>query len=363
MTNLFSTLTSTCAHPSPATQATSFRQEWIARQTATLKVRSQTHSPCQPTMWTSTRTPSRTSPGPSIRLIARSFSKCVTSTLDRPRLPFSITASLRRFSNRRVTEPRFQHGSSSLSRSRKRLKKPFRYMDLPAELRLLIAEYALVAEEPLAWHWVEWTPTYKSVTFMNINNHNGLTRVSRQLRAELRPAFWKVNTFEFDEAMLSRPHHPEPRNQTKVQVIAIIAEAYRFFVAQARWTVVPSLRAVDFRMGFVDHSLRAWPSWPDKMPPIGRHLDDLAQLAPNIRLRLLDGWWTMEENCINFEQALSQFLYVGGVMKGRELADAGETRSWKLLPVLVKRDSDWLLKNSKASADAARALEWVENGI
>jgi hypothetical protein len=47
-------------------------------------------------------------------------------------------------------------------------------MDLPAELRLLIAEYALPADQPLVWHWINWTKINRTGTIMTIEQHTGL---------------------------------------------------------------------------------------------------------------------------------------------------------------------------------------------
>lgn len=86
-----------------------------------------------------------------------------------------------------------------------RQAQPFRFFDLPAELRAAILEYAATQPEPLDVSTITPLPP--------------VTRASRQLRAEPLPLYFSKNTlaiairtgaFAMDNHSLSIRHHPAP---------------------------------------------------------------------------------------------------------------------------------------------------------
>ncbi|KAH7065684.1 hypothetical protein BKA63DRAFT_370033, partial [Paraphoma chrysanthemicola] len=76
---------------------------------------------------------------------------------------------------------------------------PFRFMDLPTELRLYIAEYVLCADEPLQWKWLASGVKggFKSGTFRGLYSLATFTRASRQIDSETAGLLWRLNTFRF----------------------------------------------------------------------------------------------------------------------------------------------------------------------
>lgn len=83
---------------------------------------------------------------------------------------------------------------------------PFRFLDLPAELRLRIGEYTLLSDTPLYWVWKSYGATSKDKigTFKGLEELTALTRACRQLRSELAEIVWGANEFWFDEELFGR---------------------------------------------------------------------------------------------------------------------------------------------------------------
>ena len=87
----------------------------------------------------------------------------------------------------------------------------FRFMDSPPELRLHVARYALAAPDFKIPTW-QWKKVFALAggrigSFANLVEATALTRVSRQLRAELSPLIREVNTFEFGQVCMDKRNH------------------------------------------------------------------------------------------------------------------------------------------------------------
>ena len=71
--------------------------------------------------------------------------------------------------------------------------RQFRFMDLPVELRNIVARYAHAADEPLDFKWLLYTPTKKIGTMDGLDQLTALTRVSKTLREETLDLVWRLN--------------------------------------------------------------------------------------------------------------------------------------------------------------------------
>lgn len=71
--------------------------------------------------------------------------------------------------------------------------RQFRFMDLPLELRNIVARYAHAADEPLDFKWLLYTPTKKIGTMDGLDQLTALTRVSKTLREETLDLVWRLN--------------------------------------------------------------------------------------------------------------------------------------------------------------------------
>ncbi|KAF2634516.1 hypothetical protein P280DRAFT_554524 [Massarina eburnea CBS 473.64] len=96
------------------------------------------------------------------------------------------------------------------SSSRNGKDQTFRLMDLPVELRLMIAEYAATEEKGIFWKWTEQSNTRAVGTFVCRKGDteyppNALSRVSRQLYDEVNGMTLKCvyHTLTFDADYLN----------------------------------------------------------------------------------------------------------------------------------------------------------------
>lgn len=71
-------------------------------------------------------------------------------------------------------------------------------MDLPPELRIEIAKYAMSGDEPLKWTYTTYNYYRKVGTFKCLDQLTSLRRVSKQLYQETSGLAWKCNEYEFD---------------------------------------------------------------------------------------------------------------------------------------------------------------------
>lgn len=71
---------------------------------------------------------------------------------------------------------------------------------LPGELRISIYEYALQEPELYLENWISTSraPVGKALLDRKRGAQPGITRVSKQVRAETLPVFYSINTFVFD---------------------------------------------------------------------------------------------------------------------------------------------------------------------
>ena len=298
---------------------------------------------------------SQASPGISIRMIDHSSYRYATSALStgsQAEESSILTAS--RFSARKffrdTISRQYLHRSTTIPASPPS-DTPFRFMDLPAKLRLLIAEYVLAVGKPLFWHWINLSPTNRTGTFSDTDKHTGLYRASRQLHAELNSTFWKVNVFVFNAFRIDFMRIPSRSNEPEAS--PEIFEACRLFVRGAGPSVTSSLRAVQVKIGF-NEMLRA-----DGVSPV-LQLSELAGLLPQACLTVLDPTWAMTTWISHNDHKLAVFLE-----RGREIERAvvGKLRTWTNFPIVLVEDHQWLLSQSSGESIVAEVLGWIENGI
>ncbi|OSS49470.1 hypothetical protein B5807_05475 [Epicoccum nigrum] len=73
----------------------------------------------------------------------------------------------------------------------------FRFINLPLELRLIVARYALTADDPLDLKWLQYLPTKKLGTFKKLDQLTTLTRASKNIYNETLDLVWRLNSFDF----------------------------------------------------------------------------------------------------------------------------------------------------------------------
>ena len=228
-------------------------------------------------------------------------------------------------------------------------------MDLPVELRLYIAEYALTADDPLDWEWSTYETTLNAKnrvgTFMGIPGLTALSRVSRQLHSEVASIVWKANNFSFTEDRVL--DYKEKSTQTSPEW-SEVEEAYEFFLRQAGAQTLQDLRSVVITIDLTN--------WADNHRQLMCRLDMLTRIMPHVRHKILACGWVL----IDALDADLRDMVWEGQSTLHELKAAGFEsaleRNWKIFPDLDADERKWL-EEQVNNEDAKLALHWADNGI
>ncbi|KAF1931918.1 uncharacterized protein M421DRAFT_2535 [Didymella exigua CBS 183.55] len=78
-------------------------------------------------------------------------------------------------------------------------RQPFRFMDLPTEIRLMIARHFMKSDNDgaLLCRWLEVSSERRRGTFEGMDKLLALAQTSKKNHAELSTVVWTVNTFHF----------------------------------------------------------------------------------------------------------------------------------------------------------------------
>ena len=227
-------------------------------------------------------------------------------------------------------------------------------MDLPTELRLHIAGYALVSQKPLTWYWSEYTETNKSGSFRHFKQTTALTRVCRQVRAETVGIVWKVNELHFQSQHFG-PAYWELTGASSVRLALVSSTiALLLFFQRVGPSVYTKLPSVIFGL---------WTSPVHFDIESFNVLDSVAKLLPPGSLKLqYCGWGVFNVK----EDTVAEFIDLF-VATGRELRLAFETiglelagRNWRVVSAM--RESDKKMFRDNMTPEMHReALEWAEH--
>ena len=229
-------------------------------------------------------------------------------------------------------------------------------MDLPTELRLMIAEYALTSDEPLHWIWLEHGPIEDHGrchgTFEGLERLTSLSRVSRQLHNETARLVWKSNNFLFDETKFGGVWSEEPYHAFDTDVNAL-SYVHEFFLRVAGSDIAGLLRSITLTLSFYDyqHDFKS--------------IQKLAEVTPNARLKIchrnLELVHTGHLSSERVEALIHDYMSTLRDIQAA-LASYSTTaeRKWKVYPMGGHRD---LLRKHLQGADLAKALAWEANGL
>jgi hypothetical protein len=226
----------------------------------------------------------------------------------------------------------------------------FRFMDLPAELRVMIAEYALSFDKGLEWHWTKG-PTGKLIGKFrfpkdSVEHHADLDRVnqlslSRHLHQETAGIWLKVNELRFDCSKGDEVYDP-------IHISLAFPYAVRDFAFFMKYTEPPILRGLSvciIGVGIVDRRLHT--------------LNLLTQYNESARLqiRVIESDWLMYG---------PQKWYVQDFMVESQRMErffSRQQRNWRVFPKPPTEDEMRALKKYLSDAQYQLALGYVNNGV
>jgi hypothetical protein len=138
-------------------------------------------------------------------------------------------------------------------------QQPFRFMNLPTELRLQIAEYVLVGSskrmgEQLEWKWTRYDHDIIAGTFVNLDAITPFRLVSRQIYEETCGLVWKVNSLFFDvgrnERHFCKVHGIDKHWDGNIELMAL-TEAHQFFLRHIGTKSITLLRSIAVTVDFL----------------------------------------------------------------------------------------------------------------
>jgi hypothetical protein len=225
-------------------------------------------------------------------------------------------------------------------------------MDLPTELRLCIAEYALISSlgHELFWHWsVNAYACERKVVgcLLNLDAITPLRLVSRQIYKETEGLVWKVNTFYFDEDDLGLSHWERfgsPRGA--------VEQAFKYFVRNVGSKATSHIRSLVFKVCVQD-----WGLW---LKTFLDWLTELIEPFPAAQVQIHDFLW----------QIYQDGFWEAGHKYKDELAKAGygdkNARNWRIFPIDLNGEGEGIPDKLAAVLDEAQlaeVMDWLKNGI
>ncbi|KAF2655663.1 hypothetical protein K491DRAFT_414336 [Lophiostoma macrostomum CBS 122681] len=229
-------------------------------------------------------------------------------------------------------------------------------MDLPPEIRLMIAEYALSHPDELCWYWT--TPKSDGPKMpaggfhydrSGISLNNPLASVCKQLQDETKDIVFKVNS------LLFHPWRMNVRRGDRLSLRHIVA-AFRYFVENSTPGVLACCHTISISLIL---------GWLDDEPNLLNEWSALVQMVPNIEIRCLPVGWDLTDNYFQgYEEIIMEFMGRGQGLEQRlrDLRYQSFGRALRFYPACpvaqIKKYSQYL-----SHADVQIAYGWFEHGI
>ncbi|OAL43732.1 hypothetical protein IQ07DRAFT_665821 [Pyrenochaeta sp. DS3sAY3a] len=237
-------------------------------------------------------------------------------------------------------------------------------LDLPVELRIMIAEYALTDTDELDWSWTSCVSGSRSGTFLSKRNVRlvdltALRRVSKQLCTETAGLVWKWNTFNFGRRA-GLFNYRRPRSPWSSRADGHLRAAVNFFLEKAPPGVVGCIRNISI---FVkpNHTLFRHCLWTDDLA------ERLIWELPNVAcVKITLAHWTL--NCGAATWDLEDFIGYGRKVLGhrQKYGDMGKERKGRFFPYLTdseKKHLELSMKQEMGPVEIEEVMGWVKDGI
>jgi hypothetical protein len=230
--------------------------------------------------------------------------------------------------------------------------KSFRFMDLPVEIRLQVAEYVLRNDAPLEWAWADEKNSKHVGKIRGVRSVNPFGLVSRQLYADTWGVFWEVNTFSFNVCHVWLLYYDGR---------APFTETYAVFLRNIGMKAAMLLRSIIFSIDLVVNTTSDLESFLDWFIP-------LAKQTPAAQVQLRDGAWYAWGNPFDAAGDIGFDFMNKGYKLQSALAQLGyekrEARNWIIVPKggLTTSEPDWATDVSD-EAKLATLMGWLSNGL
>lgn len=212
-----------------------------------------------------------------------------------------------------------------------------------------MASYALVAQKPLTWKWTKlFSPARGRIgSFENFEETVALTRVSRQLHAELSPLIWEVNTFEFNHIRMA----------DDLRITALSEACSLFTRSMSPYQLAKlSIRLEVYGGVSTDHEFGAG--------SVPQTLSQIAQQLPQTRIQVVDRCWTLHKMILKDRREIVAFVQTKHKIE-RKLATHNldvSNRTWRVFPRVFQPELD-AVQEALRYEGFEDACDWIETGI
>ncbi|KAH6643533.1 hypothetical protein C7974DRAFT_407271 [Boeremia exigua] len=233
---------------------------------------------------------------------------------------------------------------------------PFRFMDLPTEIRAIIAGYAFKSDQMLVFRWLERRSTGWVGVFEGTEELTALARTCKQAHSELSHMVWKINTFRISGDILIPPprstfHYPQLQ-ESLLEAIKFLVDSSNGRTFKSLSLVVPIEMVAGFgsSCGLAESSLT--------------YCFHIQNLMPEARIEFYARWWECDDYEEGFVVRVRMTLQVGySMIKALANEDSkGIPRAWTLHPYISSRD--WIvMKQNLIAAGREQIIKWAEEGL
>jgi hypothetical protein len=232
--------------------------------------------------------------------------------------------------------------------------RQFRFMDLPLELRNIVARYALTAEKPLEFKWLQYTPSKKISTLDGLDQLTALTRVSKSLRIETMDLVWRLNDFYFPRDVASNWRIDASLRNRK---IGAIEEAMRVFFH--RLSTI-SLRKIPIQLECLTMS-----GHTEYLTEIENLVTSYSLLEPRAEWKVCEISWMLycHQTGLATTYTYTRFMEKANTLR-QALARFDETiqlRRWRVFPDTYPGPKEAIRHVIAAGLPEAQA--WIEDGL
>lgn len=226
-------------------------------------------------------------------------------------------------------------------------------MDLPTEIRVMIAKYALKYENGLIWRWMEQPDGRRIGRFCDprvIDACKGdfghpvdKLCLSRQLYQETAQMWFTINVLCFDG------NHSHLSNYQWTPTIKLALSDWTFFLSHGS-----AINAIKLDFTIYGHSVEKYPTELLK-------LSALTMSSLHINLRLIDFGWHVGQRT---RRGVLDFMKHGTTNLTSSRLDelVGAERRWRVFPTVFTRYELQVAAQNFSEDEHQLMLDWIENG-
>jgi hypothetical protein len=222
---------------------------------------------------------------------------------------------------------------------------PFRFMDLPTEIRLMIARYVMKSHVSLQFRWLEHTLTKSRGTFQGLDSLTALARTSKQNSVELSDMIWSINTFSFPNFMADGL---EDDSLDSLPQILLLEDTFDLLFLNTHFKQARSIE-IDFEVSI--ESVKAVPK--------------ITNLIPNAHFKVFDMSWRFSGKSDHLRPSVIRRFCERQRNLTKELAEDEvrcRPRNWRLHPFFYGESTEEVKKKLLA-AGVTEAKKWVDEGL